>query len=191
MKKLAVSLLFLLAGCATIGTSQSIEWQPVGTADWQPGETGTGETGKGKTMTSTNSSGDGYLLSKSVYGDFELVVEFKPDKQVNSGILIRCQDRENITPLTCLEINIWDDHPRQEFRTGAIVIHAAPPLAQVNTVDQWNTYRIVAQGQLVEAWLNGVLTARMTNAELTEGFIALQSQNGEVSFRDIELNQFP
>lgn len=185
MNRLSLLFLLLLAGCASGPPEvqrqgiqwQSFLWQKKGNADWQIGET----------LTSTNSSGDGYLLSEASYADFEMTVEFQPDPQVNSGILIRCQDRENITPLTCLEINIWDDHPKQEFRTGAIVIHAAPPLAEVNTVGRWNHYRIVAAGPVIEAWLNGVLTARMTNAALTEGFIALQSQNGVVSFRDIEI----
>ncbi|MBO6556147.1 MAG: DUF1080 domain-containing protein [Pseudomonadales bacterium] len=165
--------LLLLAGCV----GQTLDWVPTGTADWRIGET----------LTSENPEGDGYLVSDAVYDDFELTIEFKPDASVNSGILIHCQDRNDITPLTCLEINIWDDHPNQDFRTGAIVIHAAPPLAQMDSVGHWNRYRIVARGTAVEAWLNGVLTARLNDAVLTKGFIALQSQNGEVSFRNARI----
>jgi hypothetical protein len=173
---LAVGLLFL-AGCSTT----ELQWQAEGTAAWQIAEE----------MVSLNPEGEGYLTTEGIYDDFELVIEFQPDNTVNSGILIRCQDRADITPFTCLEINIWDDHPNQDFRTGAIVIHAAPPLAQLGTVGEWNTYRIVANGPVVEAWLNGVLTARLNNTDLTDGFIALQSQNGLIAFRNarlIELN---
>ena len=173
MRALIILSLLILAGCAI----QTPDWTASGSADWQIGET----------LTSGNPEGDGYLLSDAIYADFELTIEFKPDASVNSGILIRCQDRDDITPLTCLEINIWDNHPNQDFRTGAIVIHAAPPLVQMDSVGRWNTYRIVARGPVVEAWLNGVLTARLDDAALTEGFIALQSQNGEVSFRNAKI----
>lgn len=183
MRRLLAASLLLLAGCSTTDLNwkelswKELQWQAEGTAAWQIADE----------MVSLNPEGEGYLTTEGVYDDFELVIEFQPDNTVNSGILIRCQDRADITPLTCLEINIWDDHPNQDFRTGAIVIHAAPPLAQLSTVGKWNTYRIVANGPVVEAWLNGMLTARLDTTELTGGFIALQSQNGQVTFRNARL----
>lgn len=163
----------MLAGC----TTTDLQWQAQGDAGWQTDNE----------LVSLNPTGEGYLVSRGVYDNFELTAEFQPDETVNSGILIRCQDRNDITPLSCFEINIWDDHPNQDYRTGAIVIHAAPPLAQLETIGQWNTYRIVAKGPVIEAWLNGVLTARLSSADLSEGFIALQSQNGLVAFRNVKL----
>ena len=58
----------------------------------------------------------------------------------------RCRERANIHPDNCFELNIYDAHPRQEARTGAIVFKVMPPLVHVDTVGRWNTYEVVAQG---------------------------------------------
>jgi len=138
-------------------------------------------------------SGDGntFLSTAKEYADFHLRAEFWVDASTNSGIFIRCKDRSRIHPDTCYELNIWDDHPRQEARTGAIVFKLMPPLAQVDTVGRWNTYDIVAKGQLIEVRLNNTLTAVLRDADPTPGFIALQHwEHGTVKFRNIELKTF-
>jgi hypothetical protein len=136
-------------------------------------------------------SGDGFLASDAQFGDFYLRVEFWPDATVNSGIFIRCKDRSRIYPDTCYELNIWDEHPNQEARTGAIVFVHMPPLAQVATVGQWNVYEVTARGTFVEVKVNGVVTAVLEDADPTPGFLALQHWGeGEVRFRSIELTLY-
>lgn len=130
--------------------------------------------------------GDGFLVSDGEFGDFQLTLEFWVDRSTNSGVFIRCGDRDRIHPDTCYELNIWDQHPRQEARTGAIVFRAMPPLAEVQTIDCWNTLEVVARGREVELRINGRLTARLDDAELESGFIALQHwETGVVKFRNI------
>lgn len=110
------------------------------------------------------------------------------DKQTNSGVFIHCDNRAKISPLSYYEVNIWDDHPKQEIRIGAIVIHASPPLAQVNSVDKWNVMEIAADGSNVKVQLNGITTAVIENGSRRSGFIGLQRFNGgEVRFRNIVL----
>jgi hypothetical protein len=134
------------------------------------------------------SGGDGFLLSEGLYDDFRLSLEFRVDATTNSGIFIRCRDRQRVHPETCYELNIWDQHPQQEARTGAIVLWHMPPLAQVNTLGRWNSYEVVARGPQLEVRVNGVLTARLEDADSTAGFIALQRWGeGTVRFRRIEL----
>jgi len=134
-------------------------------------------------------SGDGFLASAGDYGDFHLVAEFWVDATTNSGIFIRCRDRARIHPETCYELNIWDDHPQQEARTGAIVMRSMPPLARVETVGRWNTCEVTARGATIEVKINGVTTARLEDADAMPGFIALQHWGaGTVKFRRIELN---
>jgi hypothetical protein len=134
-------------------------------------------------------AGDGFLASETVYGDFRLRVEFWVDATVNSGIFIRCRDRSRIHPETCYELNIWDQHPQQEARTGAVVMHVMPPLAKVETAGRWNTYEVTAQGAAIEVRVNGVITAVLDNADPMAGFIALQHWgDGTVKFRRLELN---
>ncbi len=134
-------------------------------------------------------SGKGFLSSDAQYGDFYLKVEFWVDATTNSGLFIRCKERARIHPDTCYELNIWDQHPKQEARTGAIVFKFMPPLAQVETVGRWNTYEVTARGSSIEVTVNGVITAVLDNADPTAGYIALQHwEQGTVKFRRLELS---
>ncbi len=128
----------------------------------------------------------GFVMTKSPYSDFVLKLEFLPDSTVNSGVFIRCGQKE-LSASDCFEINIWDRHPNQEFRTGAIVTRTSP-LALVNTIDQWNTYKIRCKGDKVEAWINDVKVAELVEDYPAEGYIALQAAgNGQISFRNVSL----
>jgi hypothetical protein len=134
-------------------------------------------------------SDDGFLVSERDFGDFHLLLEFWVDATTNSGIFIRCKDRSRIHPETCYELNIWDEHPQQEARTGAIVKQFMPPMARVDTVGKWNTLEVMARGAAIEVMINGVTTAVLDNANPTAGFIALQHwADGSVKFRKLELN---
>lgn len=153
-------------------------WRAEGGASWQV-EAGT-IVGSG--------GGDGFLLHDGSYGDFRLEAEFLVDAETNSGIFIRCQNPANIHPDTCYELNIWDAHPRQEARTGAIVFRAMPPLAHVDTVGRWSTLDVTARGREILVRVNGVTTATLADADPTAGFIALQRWGeGEVRFRRVAL----
>ena len=132
--------------------------------------------------------GNGFLLSADAHGDFYLSLEFWVDATTNSGIFIRCQDRQRVHPDTCYELNIWDQHPRQEARTGAIVFKFMPPMVQVDTVGKWNRYAVRASGKKIVVTVNGEITAVLDDADSAPGFIALQhAQTGTVKFRNISL----
>ncbi len=134
-------------------------------------------------------SDEGFLVSAKDYGDFYLRAEFWVDATTNSGIFIRCRDRRRIHPETCYELNIYDEHPQQEARTGAVVMQFMPPMARVETVGQWNTYEVWARGAAIEVKVNGVTTAVIADADPTPGFIALQHwAAGTVKFRQLELH---
>ncbi|WP_408033157.1 3-keto-disaccharide hydrolase [Tenacibaculum xiamenense] len=131
--------------------------------------------------------GDGFMYSKKRYRNFVLKVEFKPDSTINSGVFIRCKN-DSINPLNCYEFNIWDNHPKQEFRTGSVVLKSFP-LAKVNTVGKWNTYKIKCVDNHLQAWINNVLVADLVDENLAEGYLGLQaSGNGTVQFRNMKLN---
>lgn len=155
-------------------------WQVSGEAPW------TVENGE---IVSAG-AGDGYLYSDAVFDDFELRAEFWVDASTNSGIYIRCQDADKIHPDTCFELNIWDQHPKQEARTGAIVFKVMPPLAHVETIGRWNSYEVIARGSSLVVKVNGTLTATMDDADPAAGFIALQHwATGTVKFRNIQLRR--
>lgn len=153
-------------------------WTTVGDAEWQVAD---------GVLTTVAGSGDGMLVSDRPYGNYRLIVEFWADEKVNSGVFIGCRDPQELTPFNCHEINIWDHHPNQDFRTGAIVAKVAPQ-AEVATVGQWNLYDISAGNGRVVVTLNGVVTAELFDAADAAGYIGLQSANGgTVRFRRVIL----
>jgi hypothetical protein len=184
MLRLCAGLLavLVLGGCASgslLFNGEDLDgWESAGEVEWQV---------SGSELVASG-DGDGFLLTLDEFRDFQLSLEFWVDAETNSGVFIRCQDRNNIHPETCFELNIWDRHPHQEARTGAIVFRVMPPLAQVETIGKWNTYEVNAQGGNLVVKVNGVITAIMTNADPAGGFIALQhAEKGTIRFRNIRI----
>lgn len=160
-------------------TEGADDWSARGNADW------TFEDGA---IVGKLDTGQGFLVTKKSYGDFELTLEFNPDSTVNSGIFSRCQKQE-LSPETCFEFNIWDLHPNQDFRTGAVVTRAKP-LAYIETLNKWNTYRIRCQGDHIESWINDTKVADLQDGSLEAGYIILQAAgSGTIKFRKVELQE--
>jgi len=87
----------------------------------------------------------------------------------------------------CYEINIWDLHPNQDYRTGAIVARIKP-LKKVNTLNQWNRYKIRSKADHIQVWINDTLTADFKDESLPRGYIALQAAGvGTIEFRKLTL----
>ena len=130
--------------------------------------------------------GAGFVMTQQAYKDFVLELEFKPDSTINSGVFIRCKQYD-INATDCYEINIWDLHPNQDYRTGAIVTKFVP-LAIVETLDKWNTYKIKGENDHIQVWVNDILTADMRDQALTEGYVGLQAMgSGEIRFRNLKI----
>lgn len=141
---------------------------------------------KDQTMCNISDSDNGFMISRTQYGDFELLLEFRPDAQVNSGIFVRCRDA-TFSPTSCYELNIWDNHPDQSNRTGSIVgIQSAGRI--VNTNNQWNTMRVIAVGARIQIWINNILTMDYADADMRASPIGFQAfESGEICFRNIRI----
>ncbi len=134
-------------------------------------------------------SGSGFVMTKDIFSDFELTLEFKPDSTINSGVFVMCPQNQ-ISATECYEINIWDLHPNQDFRTGSIVTRMSP-LAIVNTIDRWNTYKISHRFDKIIITINGIKTAELEAGQTNSGYIALQAAgNGSIMFRNVEIQEF-
>ena len=127
-----------------------------------------------------------FLVSKGIYGDFDLKVDFWVSPDANSGVFIRCQDASHITDTNCYEVNIFDQRPDQTYRTGAIT-HIAPPRAKIDGGNHWNTFDISARGGHLVVTLNGTVTVDVEDDTHAMGRIVLQYGNGTVRFRNIRL----
>lgn len=131
-------------------------------------------------------NGAGFVMTQQTYKDFVLEMEFRPDSTINSGVFIRCKNYD-INSTDCYEINIWDSRPEQNYRTGAIV-NKSVPLAVVETIEKWNTYKIKTENSHIQVWINGILTADINDKALIEGYIGLQAMGtGEIRFRNVKI----
>ena len=157
-------------------------WDRIGTANWRLED--------GAVVAD---SGNGFLVSKNDYGDFDLRVEFWIEAKTNSGVFIRCTDPKSVTGKTAYEVNIWDTRPVQKYGTGAIVaVGAVDPMP--HAAGRWNTYEIIAKGDTFTITLNGQKTVDGAKSDkFAKGRIALQhgkgvtDESGIVKFRKVEI----
>lgn len=131
-----------------------------------------------------------FIATHSTYGDFFLTVEYRIEPSTNSGIFIRCENADSFSPQTCYEVNIWDDHPVPEFRTGSIVSLAAP-LTTVHSRDRWNHLSVRAEGARITVKVNGIVTADISDKTHDSGYIALQNggNNKVVQFKNLTIKE--
>jgi hypothetical protein len=137
--------------------------------------------------------GNGFLVTKNSYGNFQLRVEFWTDEDANSGIYIRCSDPQKITAMNSYEVNIFDKRPEPSYGTGAIVdLAKVEPMPKAG--GKWNVYEITAKGPTFTVVLNGQKTVDgAEDRKFANGPFALQyapgvvKDKGIVKFRKVEL----
>jgi hypothetical protein len=169
-------------GWVTLFDGKNLDnWNAIGDANWKLAD---GVVGSDK--------GNGFLVSKSPYSDFQLKAEFWVNDDANSGIFLRCQDPKDVTAKNCYEVNIYDKRPKPEYGTGAIVdVAKVDPMPKAG--GKWNTYEITAKGSHLVVVLNGVKTVDVEDSKLKGGSIALQygvgvvKDAGVVKFRKVEI----
>jgi len=164
------------AGWTTLFDGSSLDnWNQIGNANWRLGE-GVVQADQG----------NGFLVSKNSYGDFQIRSEFWVDSNANSGIFLRCADPQKVTPVNCYEVNIYDKRPEPSYGTGAIV-DVAKVVPMPKAGGQWNIYEITAKGPHLIVTLNGTRTVDVLDNKLSRGPIALQYGAGVVKFRKVEI----
>ncbi|MBW8333062.1 MAG: DUF1080 domain-containing protein [Prolixibacteraceae bacterium] len=143
-------------------------------------------------------SGEGdNLCTKKMYGDFEMIVDWKISKHGDSGIYLRG------TP----QVQIWDTSRVDvgaQVGSGGLYNNQKNPSKPLvladNAIGDWNTFRIKMVGERVTVFLNGVLVVDNVILEnywdrslpifKTEA-IELQAHGTDLAFRNVfvkELN---
>ena len=151
--------------------------------------------------------GGGWLGSNEEYSDFEFQTEFQLSSDSNSGIYLRAPADTSHISRTGMEIQLLDDfHPKYAKvqpwqRTGSIYHVAAAKTGFLKPVGEWNTIAIQAVGPHVVIKLNGEtvvddlidkhpeLNQEHTGLARKSGRIGLQSHNGRVAFRNIQMKR--
>ncbi len=152
------------------------DWEAIGNANWRLVEGGAVQA----------DLGNGFLVSKKDYTDFQLRAEFWVDATANSGIFIRATDPKRVTAMNAYEVNIFDTRPDPSYGTGAIVnVAKVSPMPKAG--NQWNLYDITAKGPQFTIILNGKKTSEGQDAMHKTGRIALQYGGGVVKFRKVQI----
>lgn len=150
---------------------------PVGAGNWSF----TDGTLQGKAGTG------GFLVSKDSYANFEMRAEFWADPDCNSGIFLRCQDRNTITADNSYEVNVFDKRPDPSYGTGAIVNVAKVAQPYPQAANRWNSFDISARGDRLVVAFNGVQTVDVRDARFKAGPVALQSAGGTIRWRKVQI----
>ena len=165
------------AGWVTLFDGSNLnDWNQIGDANWKIVD-GVVQADKG----------NGFLVSKNSYTDFQLRAEFWVDTAANSGIFIRCTNPEKVGTDSAYAVNIFDTRPDPSYGTGAIVnIAKVSPMPKAG--EKWNTYEVTAKGPKMTVTLNGVRTVDgVEDTKFPSGRIALQYGAGVVKFRKVQV----
>jgi hypothetical protein len=165
------------AGWVTLFDGSSLDnWSQIGDANWKLAD---GIVAADK--------GNGFLVSKSSYTDFQIRAEFWVDADANSGIFIRCTNPDKVGTDSAYEVNIFDKRPDPSYGTGAIV-NVAKVVPMPKAGGKWNVYEITAQGPKFTVTLNGTKTVDgVEDSKFASGRIALQYGAGVVKFRKVQV----
>ena len=98
----------------------------------------------------------GHIETKKTYFDFELKFEFNIQENCNGGIKFRCKNSTGFEYQIIDDDNYRDNKIPSHRTAGLYEIIGAPADRQLNPAGEWNTARIVAKGNTIEHWLNGV-----------------------------------
>jgi len=151
------------------------------------------------------------LMTVDKYKNFELAFEWKIAPQANSGVMYRVTEQFDEPYFSGPEYQVLDDKGWPgELKDAQLAgsnydMHAAPKDKPLKAVGEWNTSRIVVNGNHVEHWLNETKVVeyelkseawtKLKNASkwkdspgygmAEEGHIDFQDHGGEVWYRNI------
>lgn len=157
--------------------------------------------------------GGGYLASEKTYGNFQLELEFKLDKGVNSGIFFRWADLKDPVQ-TGIEIQLLDSYGVQKpskHDCGAIYDCLEPRKNACKPAGEWNKLLLTCKDNMILVDLNGERIIVMnldrwttahknpdgTNNKFNtaykdmprSGHIGFQDHGGKVWFRNIRIRE--
>ncbi len=132
-----------------------------------------------------------HLCTVDDYTDFELLVDWKIEKEGDSGIYLRGAP----------QVQIWDPAQWPEGSGGLNnnqIYPNKPHQKTDNPIGEWNTFRVIMRGEQVTVYLNDILVVDNVVMEnywerdksiYPSGQIELQSHNTPLCFRNIFIRE--
>ncbi len=140
---------------------------------------------------------DAYLTTDHKYKDFMLDLEFKIEKEGNSGVFLRVGDPLSQVD-TGFEVQILDTHGLEELTNhdcGGVIGAMAASKNMVKPAGQWNRYMITCQGHNVKVVFNGepVIDLDLRESPLKdrplEGYIGFQDEAKRIWYRNVRIKE--
>jgi hypothetical protein len=195
--RLFATAAILLATAALSAADEPVSLFDGKTLDgWEKkGGTATYKVEDGAIVGTTVDGSPNTFLCRGPYANFELNLDVLCDTKLNSGMQIRSHVYEKDTPQASdskrtrkagevygyqCEIdyadrgvsgNFWDEGRRTKWLDD---FANKPEARAAKKDDQWNHYRIVANGDHIQSWVNGVPCADFHDSTDASGFIGLQ-----------------
>ena len=158
----------------------------------------------------------GDIITTDEFRNFELSIDWKIEPGGNSGIFYRVAEDSDEIYWNAVEMQVLDDakHPDGQSPLtsagAAYDLYPAPP-GHVHPGGEWNTARLVVNGNHVEHWLNGFklleyeLGSRDWDSKVVgskfkphsrfgknaSGHIGLQDHGNIVAYRNIKIRVLP
>jgi hypothetical protein len=148
----------------------------------------------------------GFLRTEQMYQNYRLELEWRvADAKSNSGVFLHADALPQVgAPFPqSLEAQVYgDDHGSMFGIRGFRVVpitnpgkghdgEAGPLEKRCHPVGEWNSYVLTSKDGAVDLEVNGKLVTRVKECSRRKGYIALQAEAGEVSFRNIRLTPLP
>lgn len=145
-----------------------------------------------------------FLVTEETYSDFVFEGEVRlPDRESNSGFMFRANVEPNRVYGYQAEVDpterawsggLYDEsrrgwlHPADGDEEAGEAFGEGP--GQAFNPDEWNRYRIRAEGDSLKIWVNGTMTTAYRDTMDSEGVIGIQhhGEDGKIyRFRDLRV----
>lgn len=166
------------------------------------------------TLARTSQAAD--IITVDQFENFELSLEWNVAPGGNSGIFYRASEEPEVIYMGAPEMQVLDDERHADGRSALTSAGAnyglyPAPRGIVKPAGEWNVARIVANGNHIEHWLNGVKVVeyemggrdwaqRVAGSKFKDwpaygkarrGHIGLQEHGDRVAFRNIKIRPLP
>jgi hypothetical protein len=156
--------------------------------------------------TSVPNTPNSFLCTEKDYRNFILEVDFKVDQGLNSGVQIRSNSLKSYKNGRVHGYQVEID-PSSRAYTGGIYDEARrgwlfdlknnERARKAFKQNEWNHFRIIADGDSIKTWLNGVPAADLKDNMTPKGFIGLQVHGTKstkplhVWWKNIKIKELP